>query len=208
MYRWCGASGARAAALPDLGRPAGRLYVIVGPSGAGKDTLIDWLGRHLPPGHGVLFVRRAITRPPALDSEIHEPMTEAEFAAAAAEGRFCLTWQAHGLSYGIPATARAYVEAGGVAVLNGSRHALPAILAVFPQARVIVVTVDPEERWRRLAARGREDKAAIAARVERSDGALGGIAVAAVVDNSGPVDEAGAALMALVTGSQFEMAAP
>lgn len=183
---------------PDAGASEGRLIVVVGPSGSGKDTLIAWLRANLPPGAPVRFVRRTITRPLDAGGEDHEAMTPEEFKAAASRGKFCLTWEAHGLHYGIPADLVDHVGQGGLAVMNGSRHALGRLLAVFPAARIASIHVDAQERRRRLSARGREDRDGIAGRIERHDGDLHRHRVDAVIDNSGPVEKAGQALLSLL----------
>lgn len=183
---------------PEAGVSDGRLIVVVGPSGSGKDTLIGWLRANLPPGVPVRFVRRAITRPSDAGGEDHEAMTRDEFLAAEGTGSFCLTWEAHGLLYGIPADIVDHVARGGVAIMNGSRHALGGLFAVFPDARVIAIEVNAEERRRRLAARGREDEGGIAGRIGRHDGDLHQYRVDCVIDNSGPVEKAGQALLSMV----------
>ena len=41
----------------------GRLVYVAGPSGAGKDSVIEFARQHLPPGAKVRFAQRTITRP-------------------------------------------------------------------------------------------------------------------------------------------------
>src|ERR1700758_459495 len=77
------------------------LLLVVGPSGAGKDTLLDAARRALADDPKFRFVRRVVTRAAKAGDEPHETVTEAEFAAR----EFALQWQAHGLRYGIPADA-------------------------------------------------------------------------------------------------------
>ncbi|MFZ1681384.1 MAG: phosphonate metabolism protein/1,5-bisphosphokinase (PRPP-forming) PhnN [Rhizobiaceae bacterium] len=182
---------------PDRATP-GRLFVLVGPSGSGKDSLIAWLKAAMPDRHPLRFVRRTITRPADAGGEDHQAMSPDDFEIARESGRFCLTWQAHGLSYGIPADLRDHVGNGGVALMNGSRHALDELFAAFPDASVLSIHVEPAELARRLAGRGREDAEAIAARLRRQDGGLGGWPVHAVIDNSGPLHVAGQRLASLV----------
>lgn len=176
----------------------GRLVVIVGPSGSGKDTLIGWLRGHVEPSADILFVQRVITRPAEAGGEDHEAATPARFEAMEREGAFCVIWQAHSLSYGIPAGTLDHVRAGGTAIVNGSRKALPAIRAAFGNVLVILLTVDPVELRRRLGERGRESEAEIRERLERARLDFARTGAIVEVDNSGPVEEAGRRVLALI----------
>lgn len=176
----------------------GRLIVIAGPSGSGKDTLIAWLRDHIGEAAGVLFVRRVITRPADAGGEDHEAVTPARFAAMERAGAFCVTWQAHGLSYGIPAATLDHVRNGGLAVVNGSRQALPAIRAAFADTLVILLTVDPAELRRRLGGRGRESEDEIRERMERARLDFARTGAIVEIDNSGHIGEAGRQVLALL----------
>lgn len=176
----------------------GRLVAVVGPSGAGKDTLLSALAARRP---DVLLVRRAITRPAesAQDAatEDHEPLTPEAFASRVAGGAFLFHWQAHGLSYGIPRAVLEDVGAGRTVLFNGSRAALPAARAAWPDLAVVMVTAPPEVLAARLAARGRETGDDIAARLNRA--ALAVPDGAAVVVNDGTVDQGVARLAAALS---------
>jgi ribose 1,5-bisphosphokinase len=143
-----------------LTRISGMLVLVVGPSGAGKDTLLEAARSALADDPRFRFVRRAITRPAAAGGEAHEVVTEAEFAAR----DFALQWQAHGLRYGIPAGA---IADGLIAVANVSRHVIADAARRFP-VRVIEITAPPQMLAARLASRGREAAGDVAARLARS----------------------------------------
>lgn len=166
------------------------IHAVVGPSGAGKDTLIAGALRAWP---GLRLVRRVITRPAAAGGEDFDGVTEAEFAARKARGAFALDWRAHGLRYGIPGDQ---VAGPGDVVFNGSRAALPLAARVFPGLRVILVTAPDAVLAARLAARGREDEAGIRARLARAAYTLPEGISAAVVVNDGTVEEGIARLLA------------
>lgn len=157
------------------------ITAIVGPSGAGKDTLIAGALALRPDLH---LVRRVITRPTEAGGEDFEGVTVAEFGQRAARGDFALTWEAHGLSYGIPKS-----EVAGLCdvIFNGSRAALPFAARVFPDLRVILVTAPDIVLAARLAARGRETADDIRARLSRAAFEMPeGIAFQTVVNDASP----------------------
>jgi phosphonate metabolism protein PhnN/1,5-bisphosphokinase (PRPP-forming) len=143
----------------------GRLFAIVGPSGAGKDTLI---AAARAARADLAVVRRAITRPGDAGGEDFEGVTGAEFDRRLAAGDFALHWQAHGLRYGIPARDLAPLARGHDVIFNGSRAALAAAATAFPGLTVILVTAPPAVLAARLTTRGREAPADIEARVARA----------------------------------------
>lgn len=179
------------------GRSGGTLFVVVGPSGVGKDSVLDFARDRLSDDPRIQFVTRTVTRP-SNGGEDHASMTEAEFASAAAGGAFAVTWAAHGLSYGVPAGVLDHLSDGGVAVCNGSRAALAAIRAAFADVVVVQITARPEIVAERLHGRGREDAQAIAMRIARSK-QLEGSTADIEIDNSGAIEVAGEVLIDVIT---------
>ena len=173
----------------------GRLIVLLGPSGSGKDTLISAARSEFDRSPDVLFVQRVITRPSDAGSEDHIAMSDAEFDAAIDEGQFALTWAANGLRYGLLRDIEAHLAAGNVAVVNGSRGAWNVIRQVFPSAVAVEIKVDPGILAQRLQARGRESSAEINARLVRASALSAQLEPEIVIDNSGPVETARAALI-------------
>lgn len=173
---------------------------VVGPSGAGKDTLINLARERLrecSAGVETLFARRVITRKADASLEDHDTMDEADFEAAAAEGAFSVTWRAHGLSYALPAQVDRIVEEGGVVVANGSRAALAAIAERFENVTVVQVTAPREILAERLAARGRETKAEVALRLERAT-LVADLPGSVVIENAGDPEQAAQKLVTVI----------
>jgi ribose 1,5-bisphosphokinase len=139
------------------------LVLVVGPSGAGKDTLLEGARQALVDDARFRFVRRVITRPADAGGEVHESVTPQEFASR----ELALKWQAHGLSYGIAASVVDDIRRGLVVVANVSRTVVVDAALRFP-TRVIEVTASAEVLAARLTFRARESAADIAARLSRS----------------------------------------
>jgi phosphonate metabolism protein PhnN/1,5-bisphosphokinase (PRPP-forming) len=136
------------------------LVLVVGPSGAGKDTLLAAARQALADDHRFRFVRRVITRASDAGGEAHEAVTDTDFAAR----DFVLQWQAHGLRYGIPNEA---ITGGMIAVANVSRSVIAEAAQRFA-VRVIEITAPPDMLAARLMSRGREAEADVATRLARS----------------------------------------
>ena len=157
------------------------LIGVVGASGAGKDTVLEGLRAALADDARFIFIRRAITRPAEAGGEAHEALTEAEFTSR----DFALQWEAHGLRYGIPRGIEAELAAGRVVLANLSRTVVEQAAARHPFA-VLEITAPPALRAVRLAARGREDAADIAARLAREAPLPPGLRVLRVVNDTTP----------------------
>lgn len=146
----------------------GTFFLVVGPSGAGKDSLIDGARGLLEPTGRYVFARRVVTRPAGSPGEDHEAATDEAFDAREARGDFLITWGAHGLRYGLPAELKRLVEAGRNVIANGSRATIAALAARLPRFVVVEVTAPPEVLAARIAGRGRESGEAIEKRLSRT----------------------------------------
>ncbi|WP_410823459.1 phosphonate metabolism protein/1,5-bisphosphokinase (PRPP-forming) PhnN [Methylobacterium oryzisoli] len=144
----------------------GGFVLVVGPSGAGKDTLIRLARAALADEPRYVFPARLVTRPPSAHEE-NEELCEAAFAQGEATGGFALSWRAHGLGYALSAETLALARAGRVVVANVSRRAVAEGGARLPAVTVVAVTAPPELLSRRLAARGRPEDGDLAARLAR-----------------------------------------
>ncbi|MEX3007369.1 phosphonate metabolism protein/1,5-bisphosphokinase (PRPP-forming) PhnN [Hoeflea sp. TYP-13] len=177
-------------------RVTGGVFVaVVGPSGAGKDTLMNFARNALGGRDEMFFVRRVITRPADGATEDHIPATPGQFEEQARNGRFAFSWDAHGLKYGLPVEIDERIRAGQCAVCNGSRAALQGLAGRYANFVVISITASPEVIARRLALRGRESEAEIRRRLDRSASLGSPWPGAVVIDNSGTVEAAGKELV-------------
>ncbi len=167
----------------------GCLALVVGPSGAGKDTLIRRAAAELEPDARFCFPRRCITRPAGDPHEDHVALTEAEFRTRERAGEFGLVWRAHGLGYALPATVGGLVAEGRVVVANVSRTVVGEARSRFPRVAVIQVAASRETLALRLGERGREAPEDRAGRLARRLPGVGGRNVRTVV-NDGPLEPA------------------
>jgi ribose 1,5-bisphosphokinase len=147
-----------------------RLIYVVGPSGAGKDSVLSWLRKNLPKTAPVHWARRTIDRLPseALDAEDHESVETAQFAQLVADDAFALHWDANAHRYGIRQSELSGLgDPKGCVLVNGSRAHLPDAASAYPGLTVLHITADRVVLRERLMRRGRESIDAIDARLKR-----------------------------------------
>ena len=180
--------------LPDSA--AGIMVVVVGPSGAGKDTLMNLAARHFAGRPAVHFVRRVITRDGDAGNEDHRSVSEADFDAMEQAGAFTVSWEAHGLKYGIPADVTDELARGNLVIANGSRSVLHRFQAVFPRLKIINVTAQRDVLAERLMARGRESREDVLRRLDRSTITFDSSYDVTDIDNSGTLEDAERAVIA------------
>ena len=174
---------------------SGRLIAVVGPSGVGKDSVMQGVAVVVPSLH---LVRRVITRPSDLGGEDYDAVVETQFQDMAENNAFAIHWRAHGLFYGIPQTARYQLNKGMDCLANFSRKALRAGADAFPNFLVLNITAKPETLATRLAARGRETDAEIARRLAEAVKPLPEGLDVITLSNDGPLDQTIARAVALI----------
>lgn len=175
------------------------LWVFVcGPSGAGKDSVMDAARRSLGAQSDIVFARRIVTRPVQPGSD-HDPVTASRFAQLLQSDGLCWHWQAHGFCYGIARSYADAVRAGCLVVVNGSRAHVNS-LPLSPDLRVVRISTDPDRLAVRLAQRGRDSDAAIAGRLARN-ATFSGMPADCVIVNDGELQIAGQRLADYLTAS-------
>ena len=145
----------------------GRLVLVVGPSGAGKDTLIDGVRQGCAGDSTVAFPRRVITRP-ASAFEDHDTLNRDAFDRAITAGTFALWWEAHGNRYGIPLAIEDDIRAGRTVVCNVSRTIVDAARGRYANVAVVLITAPQRILQVRLASRQRGSDGNLRRRIARS----------------------------------------
>jgi phosphonate metabolism protein PhnN/1,5-bisphosphokinase (PRPP-forming) len=177
------------------------LVLVVGPSGAGKDTLLAGARERLAADPRFVWVRREITRPAAAGGEDHQPVTRDEFCTRRDAGAYAFWWEAHGLGYGIPAGIAAELEAGRVVVANVSRGVIAEAARRF-DVLVLEITAPPEVLAARLRARGREAASDIAERLARRVDLPAGVRTEVVVNDRNVAEGVASVVGALIRAAE------
>ena len=170
----------------------GILFLVVGNSGSGKDSLITEVQKQFPLTEKTLIVpKRVITRPPSPETEDFDSVNESTFLEMKKNGKFVLDWFSYGIYYGIQKTVLEYLDQGHLVVVNVSRQVIDEARKTIPSTKVIFVHVPFEISEARIRERGREDPTAITSRLDRArkNQILQGADF--IVDNSGKLEDAG-----------------
>ncbi len=176
----------------------GTLVVVVGPSGAGKDTLIGLARVLCADDPRIAFPRRVVTRE-ASTAEGHDTVSPAEFDAAIGQGSFAFWWEAHGLKYALPVAIDAELRAGNTVVCNVSRAVAGSLRARYENLSVVLVTAPKQILLARLAARGRESGGDVLQRLDRA-AAIDDLAPDVVIENIADAHVGASRLAALLRG--------
>jgi ribose 1,5-bisphosphokinase len=145
----------------------GRLVLVVGPSGAGKDTLLRLAQAACVDDHDIVFPRRVVTRASSADED-NIALSPDEFARAREHGDFAVHWDAHGHSYALPLEINDDIRAGRAVVVNVSRTVIGTLRQNYANVVVVAITAPPDVLAQRLAARARNTDGNIADRLARS----------------------------------------
>ncbi|ABE41053.1 Phosphonate metabolism, 1,5-bisphosphokinase (PRPP-forming) PhnN [Rhodopseudomonas palustris BisB5] len=145
----------------------GRLVLVVGPSGAGKDTLLGIAKAASLGESGIAFARRVVTREPSLAEDNLQSTPEA-FRNMVSADEFALHWQAHGHSYGLLRTIDSDIRSGRTVVANVSRTVIAQARQAYENVIVVLVTAPADVLASRIAMRARSSDGTIADRVSRT----------------------------------------
>jgi len=145
----------------------GRLVLVVGPSGAGKDTLLGLAKAACFDDGNIVFPRRVITRE-ASTSEDNEEVSAGTFREALSRNEFAIHWEAHGHCYALPRAIDDDVRAGRTVVANVSRTVVAVMRRGYADVVVVSITAPPNVLAERLAMRDRSSDGSIEHRLHRT----------------------------------------
>jgi ribose 1,5-bisphosphokinase len=170
--------------------------LVVGPSGAGKDTLLGLARAACADDRGVVFPRRVVTRQ-ASAFEDNEQVSFEMFRQARAQGEFAVHWEAHGHGYGLTRAIDDDLRAGRTVIANVSRTVIDAVRRAYANVTVVSITAPPEILQQRLAARARDSDGQIEDRLTRAVSDAGTVPDITIV-NVGDAEDHARALVRII----------
>ncbi|GAB4289940.1 MAG: phosphonate metabolism protein/1,5-bisphosphokinase (PRPP-forming) PhnN [Methylophaga sp.] len=176
------------------------LFYVIGASGVGKDSLLNYAREHLSMDDKVVFAHRYITRAADAGNENHVALSEPEFQRRLQQGCFAMNWDSHGYRYGIGVEIEQWLALGLNVVINGSRAYLQQASRDYPELIPVLVRVGQTLLRERLQQRGRESAEEIERRLQRAQ-ALDKLQHPRmlVINNEGDLGDAGKALVQLIS---------
>lgn len=177
----------------------GRLVLVVGPSGAGKDSIIAGARARCAGDTTIIFPRRIVTRPATADED-HIGVSQSGFDEALRSGAFALWWQAHGLKYGLPISVDSYIASGKTVVCNASRGIIGSSRLRYRHVTSVLITARADLLAARLEGRSRDSDGLLAKRIERN-AMYTELSADIVIDNSGALGDAVDVLTSALLGT-------
>lgn len=177
-----------------------KLFYVIGASGVGKDSLLQYAREQAPEKAPVVFTHRYITRPADAGGENHVALSQDEFERRHEQGCFAMSWQSHQNRYGIGIEIDQWLELGLNVVVNGSRKYLPEADKRYPNLVPVLISTSPALLRERLTARGRETQAEIEARLAQAESLDQQLSRPDLIKimNDGVLSEAGDQLLAVI----------
>ena len=173
-----------------LKKISGTLFLIVGNSGSGKDSIISGVTQAFPPHLKQIYTpKRYITRPSS-KTENNISITNDKFQELEKKGAFVLTWHIYNLNYGISIEIEDWLKKGHPVLINVSRTVIEKVRKTYENLKVILIYVPLESTIKRLKDRGRETLELIQERIERAKNNQLFPEADLIIDNSGNLDEA------------------
>ncbi len=180
----------------------GNLFIISGPSGAGKGTLVKELITRVPDIWVSVSVTTRAPRPGEVEGQHYFFVSNKEFDRLVAEAGLLEWAEVHGNRYGTPrAAVEEHVAAGEQVVLEIDPQGAFQVKSMAPHS-ILVFIMPPslEELERRLHGRGSETKEQVIIRLETAKHELELVGEYDDVVQNNDVPEAVEQLIAIIDG--------
>lgn len=180
----------------------GRLVLVVGPSGAGKDTLLGVARAACADDRTVVFPRRVITRE-ASASEDNDEVSIGTFQEALARGEYAMHWEAHGHCYALSRAMEDEIRSGRTVVANVSRTVIGAARRAYADVVVVLITAPPNVLAERIAMRARSSDGMAENRLRRTVEDASAVPDVTIV-NTGSAEYHARQLVRIIKGGKWD----
>ena len=151
--------------------PPGVLFIISGPSGAGKGTLVDRLVARVPDVRVSVSATTRAPRPGEVEGEDYLFISPEEFDRRIAGGDFLEWAEVHGNRYGtLRSAVQRHLDAGSDVILEIDPQGARQVKEQMPESVLVFITAPSlEELERRIRHRGAETDEQIRTRLETAE---------------------------------------
>jgi len=168
----------------------GKLVLVVGNSGSGKDSIIKGVKERYPSDLIKLYLaQRYITRP-CSDTEDNIAVTPEVFKIMSLQGEFVLEWYIYGLDYGVHIEIDEWLKKGHPVLVNVSRSIVKKARKIYQNIIVVFIDVPFEISLKRVKERARESGVRLEERILRARQNQDIPDADFIVDNSGDLEDA------------------
>ena len=167
---------------------SGTLFLVVGNSGSGKDSIIKGVLEKYPSDlKSIRLTQRYITRPPSGDED-NISISPEEFRKMSKQGKFALEWHIYGLDYGVPIEIDSCLKKGHPVLVNVSRTIVEEARSIYRNISVVFIKVPFEITFQRIKERARESGKLLQERIQRAKDNQTFPDADFIVDNSGELE--------------------
>ena len=168
----------------------GKLVLVVGNSGSGKDSIIKGVKERYPSDlRKLCLTQRYITRPRS-DTEDNISVTPEVFKIMSLQGEFVLEWHIYGLDYGVHIEIDEWLKKGHPVLVNVSRSIVKKARKIYQNIVVVFIDVPFEISLKRVKERARESGVRLEERILRARQNQDIPDADFIVDNSGDLEDA------------------
>lgn len=168
----------------------GKLVLVVGNSGSGKDSIIKGVKERYPSDLIKLYLtQRYITRP-CSDTEDNIAVIPEVFKIMSEQGEFVLEWHIYGLDYGVHIEIDEWLKKGHPVLVNVSRSIVKKARKIYQNIVVVFIDVPLEISLKRVKERARESGVRLEERILRARQNQVIPDADFIVDNSGDLEDA------------------
>ncbi|MHA1485918.1 MAG: phosphonate metabolism protein/1,5-bisphosphokinase (PRPP-forming) PhnN [Promethearchaeota archaeon] len=166
----------------------GKLVLVVGNSGSGKDSIISGVVKRFPSNlKEIHLVRRYITRPVS-ETEDNIAITTEVFKKMSIQEKFALEWHIYDLDYGVPIDIDEWLKRGHLVIVNVSRTIIKKARSIYRNILVVFISVPFNITLKRVKERARESGKLLQDRIQRAKDNKTFPEADIVVDNSGELE--------------------
>ena len=186
-------------------KQTGLLFVLSGPSGAGKDAVLHRMKELSFPFYRVVTVTTRPQRPGEKDGVDYYFTSEAEFQEMVQRGELLERAEVYGRWYGTPKQqVKEALDGGKDVILRVDVQGATTVRSIMPEAVLIFLTSPSMEYEERLRQRQTESDSERRLRMGRVDGEMKSLPLFdyMVVNHQGELDSAVSQIMSIVTAEK------